>query len=125
MGREARSRPRDRGGSSDRLSVCSGVNLGDGCASCALQTHGGFDHGSLRLQRHTLRLVGRSRIIRRVNRPAARLYGAADRMVHPLLPPGYMLRSTGPVESDHQSVHCVLLIPSSHGMDEFRKQFNS
>ena len=30
MGREARSRPCDRGGSSDRLSVCFGVNLGDG-----------------------------------------------------------------------------------------------
>src|SRR3989442_9017022 len=53
----------------------------------ALQPLRRFHHFSLRPQSQTLCLVGRPRIIHGVNRPATRLDGAADRLVHPLLPP--------------------------------------
>src|SRR5438445_8277251 len=52
-------------------------------------------------------------MVHHVNRSATRLDGAADRRVHPLLPPGYVLPRAGPLESDRQSVHCGALLASS------------
>src|SRR4030095_7119698 len=75
--------------------------------SDTLQGRSGLEHLSLHLERHTLRLVGRS-VVGHMDRPAARLDGAADRLVHPLLPARYLLPGPCLVESDHESVHCVL-----------------
>jgi len=56
--------------------------------------------------------VGRPRVVRHVNRPATGPDGAADRRVHPLFPPGYVLPRPGPLESDRQSVHRRALLAS-------------
>jgi hypothetical protein len=46
-------------------------------------------------------------MIRRVDRPAARLDGTTDRLIHLSLPPRDVFAGSGPVEFDDQLVHCA------------------
>src|SRR6266850_45140 len=77
-------------------------------SSDTLQSRSGLEDLALHLRRHANGLEGRS-VVRHMDRPAARLDGSTDRLIHALLPARHLLPGPCPVDTHHESVHVFLL----------------
>src|SRR6266850_1144640 len=75
-------------------------------SSDTLQSRSGLEDLALHLRRHANGLEGRS-VVRHMDRPAARLDGSTDRLIHALLPARHLLPGPCPVDTHHESIHCV------------------